>query len=88
MSLPANVTLINVRNIDSSLLPLNVRPTQVKVFTELGLGMLANAWDGYNCSIFAYGQTSSGKSYSVMGHGANLGKQAIPSTYMCPCMLC
>ncbi|KAI0215596.1 Kinesin-related protein 1 [Lamellibrachia satsuma] len=46
---------------------------QVKVFTDLGLGMLSNAWAGYNCSIFAYGQTGSGKSYSIMGHGTNLG---------------
>ena len=88
MPLSENATLIKVRNIDSRLLPLDVRPTQVKVFTELGLGMLANAWDGYNCSIFAYGQTSSGKSYSVMGHGANLGKEAAPSTHMCSCVLC
>lgn len=45
----------------------------MKLFTDLGLGMLGNAWNGYNCSIFAYGQTGSGKSYSIMGHGSNKG---------------
>ena len=47
---------------------------QVKVFKDLGLGMLENAWSGYNSTIFAYGQTGSGKSYSIMGHGANQGE--------------
>ncbi|ELT96154.1 hypothetical protein CAPTEDRAFT_129452, partial [Capitella teleta] len=46
---------------------------QVKVFNDLGLGMLDNVWHGYNCCILAYGQTGSGKSYSIMGHGANKG---------------
>ena len=32
-----------------------------------------NAWKGFNCSLFAYGQTGAGKSYSVMGYGANKG---------------
>ena len=48
----------------------------MRVFTDLGLGMLENAWSGYNCSIFAYGQTGSGKSYSIMGTAANKGQHA------------
>ena len=32
-----------------------------------------NAWKGFNCSLFAYGQTGAGKSYSVMGYGNNKG---------------
>ncbi|KAJ8309975.1 hypothetical protein KUTeg_011840 [Tegillarca granosa] len=39
---------------------------QVKVFNDLGVGVLENAWKGYNCSLFAYGQTGSGKSYSIV----------------------
>ncbi|CAH1783605.1 unnamed protein product [Owenia fusiformis] len=46
---------------------------QLKLYKDLGQGMLTNAWEGYNCSIFAYGQTGSGKSYSIMGYGANKG---------------
>lgn len=28
---------------------------------------------GYNCSLFAYGQTGAGKSYSMMGYGEDKG---------------
>jgi hypothetical protein len=34
---------------------------QLKIFNDLGTGVLENAWKGYNACIFAYGQTSSGK---------------------------
>jgi hypothetical protein len=46
---------------------------QIRVFDDLGRGVLANAWQGYNCSLFAYGQTGSGKSYSIVGYGSNKG---------------
>lgn len=26
---------------------------------------------GFNCSLFAYGQTGAGKSYSMVGYGVN-----------------
>lgn len=29
--------------------------------------------DGYNCCLFAYGQTGAGKSYSMIGYGVNRG---------------
>ncbi|EGR29233.1 kinesin motor domain protein [Ichthyophthirius multifiliis] len=32
-----------------------------------------NAWQGYHCCLFAYGQTGAGKSYSMVGYGANKG---------------
>ncbi|CAG5116350.1 unnamed protein product, partial [Candidula unifasciata] len=44
---------------------------QLKVFQDLGQGVLRNAFEGYNCSLFAYGQTGSGKSYSMVGYGPN-----------------
>ena len=37
------------------------------VFEALGRQVLDNAWDGYNCCLFAYGQTGAGKSYSMVG---------------------
>jgi kinesin family protein 1 len=46
---------------------------QVRVFQDLGQGVLGNAWEGYNATLFAYGQTGSGKSYSVVGYGPNKG---------------
>lgn len=32
-----------------------------------------NAWAGYNCCLFAYGQTGAGKSYSMVGYKPNIG---------------
>eukprot|EP01139_Manchomonas_bermudensis_P025932 Amastigsp_a847374_24.p1 type:complete len:1065 gc:universal Amastigsp_a847374_24:38-3232(+) len=47
--------------------------SQERVFNDLGRSYLENAWAGYNCSIFAYGQTGAGKSYSMTGYGNQLG---------------
>ncbi|BFZ12722.1 hypothetical protein BsWGS_15761 [Bradybaena similaris] len=47
--------------------------SQMRVFQDLGQGVLRNAFEGYNCSLFAYGQTGSGKSYSMVGYGPNRG---------------
>nr|XP_042912067.1 kinesin-like protein KIF28P isoform X1 [Parasteatoda tepidariorum]XP_042912068.1 kinesin-like protein KIF28P isoform X1 [Parasteatoda tepidariorum] len=46
---------------------------QMTVFNDLGKGILNNAWEGYNSTLFAYGQTSSGKSWSIVGYGVNKG---------------
>ena len=35
--------------------------------------VLDNAWEGYHCCLFAYGQTGAGKSYSMVGYGKNRG---------------
>jgi hypothetical protein len=35
--------------------------------------MLNNSFEGYNCCLFAYGQTGAGKSYSMIGYGKNKG---------------
>ena len=40
---------------------------QQYVFKTLGVEILNNAWEGYNCCLFAYGQTASGKTYSILG---------------------
>jgi len=47
--------------------------TQKVVFDDLGIGVLENAWQGYNVGLFAYGQTGSGKSYSMVGYGEDKG---------------
>eukprot|EP00742_Colponemidia_sp_Colp-10_P006091 GILJ01006518.1.p1 GENE.GILJ01006518.1~~GILJ01006518.1.p1 ORF type:complete len:1181 (-),score=265.27 GILJ01006518.1:214-3756(-) len=46
---------------------------QQQVFETLGIEILNNAWEGYHCCLFAYGQTGAGKSYSMVGYGANKG---------------
>ncbi|XP_071824596.1 kinesin-like protein KIF28 isoform X3 [Apostichopus japonicus] len=47
--------------------------SQKMVFDDLGQGVLDNAFQGFNCSLFAYGQTGAGKSYSMVGYGKNKG---------------
>ena len=44
---------------------------QQLVFEKVGIEILDNAWQGYHCCLFAYGQTGAGKSYSMVGYGAN-----------------
>mmetsp|Transcript_74441 Transcript_74441/g.230919 ORF Transcript_74441/g.230919 Transcript_74441/m.230919 type:complete len:772 (-) Transcript_74441:87-2402(-) len=46
---------------------------QQKVFDTFGQRVLNNAWDGFHCCLFAYGQTGAGKSYSMVGYGKNKG---------------
>eukprot|EP00405_Crypthecodinium_cohnii_P021973 CAMPEP_0206474398 /NCGR_PEP_ID=MMETSP0324_2-20121206/33464_1 /ASSEMBLY_ACC=CAM_ASM_000836 /TAXON_ID=2866 /ORGANISM="Crypthecodinium cohnii, Strain Seligo" /LENGTH=940 /DNA_ID=CAMNT_0053949565 /DNA_START=1 /DNA_END=2823 /DNA_ORIENTATION=- len=43
------------------------------VFETFGQRVLDNAWAGYHCCLFAYGQTGAGKSYSMVGYGQNKG---------------
>jgi len=47
--------------------------SQKDVFDDLGQGVLKNAYDGFNTSLFAYGQTGAGKSFSMVGYGNNKG---------------
>ena len=42
--------------------------SQLTVWTDLGEDVLNNAWEGYNVSLFAYGQTGAGKSHSMVGY--------------------
>merc|ERR1711871_1490739 len=46
---------------------------QKLVYDGLGKMVLGNAYAGFNSSLFAYGQTGAGKSYSMVGYGANKG---------------
>lgn len=41
--------------------------TQETVFDNIGEKVVSGAYAGYNCCIFAYGQSGSGKSFSVLG---------------------
>ncbi|KAJ2784236.1 hypothetical protein H4R18_001224 [Coemansia javaensis] len=47
---------------------------QEAVFNDIGRAVLGHALSGYHCAILAYGQTSSGKTYTMMGgSGADAG---------------
>ena len=53
--------------------PTSKYADQKKIYEDLGHGILLNALNGYNCGLFAYGQTGAGKSYSISGTFANKG---------------
>mmetsp|Transcript_65413 Transcript_65413/g.116056 ORF Transcript_65413/g.116056 Transcript_65413/m.116056 type:complete len:775 (+) Transcript_65413:65-2389(+) len=46
---------------------------QRHVFDTFGQRVLDNAWEGFHCCLFAYGQTGAGKSYSMVGYANNQG---------------
>lgn len=48
----------------------------LQVFSDLGQGVLDAAFEGYNACLFAYGQTSAGKTYTMMG--TNVSKTDMP----------
>lgn len=59
---------------DGELIPKTEKyATQQKVFNDLGNDVLTSAYDGYNSTLFAYGQTGAGKSFSMVGYGVNKG---------------
>lgn len=47
--------------------------SQQQIFTDLGEPLVTNALSGFNCAVFAYGQTSSGKTFTMMGSQENTG---------------
>eukprot|EP01012_Entosiphon_sulcatum_P009545 TRINITY_DN15406_c0_g1_i1.p1 TRINITY_DN15406_c0_g1~~TRINITY_DN15406_c0_g1_i1.p1 ORF type:complete len:906 (-),score=124.23 TRINITY_DN15406_c0_g1_i1:12-2729(-) len=42
-------------------------PDQSTIYQQIGTQLLENAFQGYNACLFAYGQTGTGKSYTMMG---------------------
>ena len=50
----------------------HVNELSLQVFDDLGQGVLDSAFEGYNACIFAYGQTSAGKTYTMMGTNVSL----------------
>ncbi|KAL5008864.1 hypothetical protein ScPMuIL_014445 [Solemya velum] len=47
--------------------------SQQLVFQDLGTEVLQAAFEGYNACVFAYGQTSTGKTHTMMGYPGEVG---------------
>ncbi|KAH7822855.1 kinesin 3 [Monocercomonoides exilis] len=67
-----SITIVNPKNTKESKTftydyVYGTSTTQDQVFNDLGTLYLENCWNGYNCTLFAYGQTGAGKSYSMTG---------------------
>lgn len=43
---------------------------QQDVFNHAVVPLVNEVLDGYNCTVFAYGQTGTGKTYTMEGEGA------------------
>lgn len=41
--------------------------SQSEIFSSIGVPMLSSFVNGYNCTIFAYGQTGAGKTHTILG---------------------
>ena len=48
------------------------RATQQDIFDMVGKPMVESCLEGYNCCIFAYGQTGTGKTYTMQGRGLDV----------------
>ncbi|XP_041117213.1 centromere-associated protein E isoform X2 [Polyodon spathula] len=51
----------------------NTEETTDKLYQEVARPLVVSAVNGYNGTIFAYGQTSSGKTFTMMGNQSSLG---------------
>ncbi|KAH9492152.1 hypothetical protein Btru_048743, partial [Bulinus truncatus] len=48
-------------------------PCQEQIYQDMGTEILQDAIEGYNACMFAYGQTGTGKTYTMMGYPGELG---------------
>ncbi|BFZ07014.1 hypothetical protein BsWGS_10053 [Bradybaena similaris] len=48
-------------------------PSQELIYQDLGTEILQAAFEGYNACMFAYGQTGTGKTYTMMGYQNEIG---------------
>lgn len=59
--------------------------SQVTLFDSIGMRLLEHSFDGYNCCLMAYGQTGTGKSYSMMGSRKSPGLIPQIATHLFQC---
>ncbi len=53
------------------------RTTQQDIFEVVGKAMVHTCLEGYNCCIFAYGQTGAGKTFTMQGRGLEINDEDI-----------
>lgn len=49
--------------------------SQLEVFEKIGVDLVATAYDGYNASIFAYGQVAASRQSPFAGTGGQGGRE-------------
>ena len=68
----SNTQIVNDKSIDKKYVydrVFNPDENNAVVFNEIGKEIIDYALEGFNSTIFAYGQTSSGKTHTMMGPG-------------------
>ncbi|OQR92689.1 kinesin, partial [Thraustotheca clavata] len=58
--------------------------SQQCLYKDLGTRVLEDAWKGFNSSLFAYGQTGAGKSFSMMGKAKNSNNHNVATQGLIP----
>src|SRR5215472_17182410 len=74
-AIPTTMSLIHAHSLDESGLVSNVNfdqvhgpdTTQHALFTSTAKPLIDRFMEGFNCTILAYGQTSSGKTFTMTG---------------------
>ncbi|CAL8093039.1 unnamed protein product [Orchesella dallaii] len=58
---------------------------QKQVYDEIGKEIVQNLWNGYNSTVFTFGESKSGKSWTLLGLGANKGflPQTLTDLFKC-----
>lgn len=60
------------------------RTHQQEIFEVCGKPMVQTCIEGYNCCIFAYGQTGAGKTYTMQGRGLEMDNEDITNRGLQP----
>lgn len=71
-------------NFDSSIPTLYFQcfsSTQQNLFDETVRPLVTSVLEGYNCCVFAYGQTGTGKTYTMEGSGNDDNKGIVPRAF-------
>ena len=62
--------------------------TQCEVFETVARKIVDRFVEGYNGTVFAYGQTSTGKTYTVEGSVGGEGERGLVPRFVGVCMVC
>lgn len=61
--------------------------TQLEVYEKIGKPLVKEVLTGYSCTVFAYGQTGTGKTYTIAGlDDNNLHNNPVSSGYVYGCV--
>jgi kinesin family member 11 len=62
---------------------LGSKSQQQDIFNHVVVPLVSKVLDGYNCTIFAYGQTGTGKTYTMEGGGGKALVQFLLYIFTC-----